>query len=153
MVNVYVWNMKWGSVGHAALEIDGYGPKVYVSWWPAGRSVGALFGGVPARPHVDLREDITDEDRSPSQQIEMYGLHEAPMRDAWNRIRSTANYELWESSCATTVAKLLEAGGGGSYARPPVWVVWTPDDVATYAREINAGYSRVEWRMFMADMA
>ena len=97
MVNVYVRDMKWDSVGHAALEIYGYGPKLYVSWWPAKRSIGALFGGVPARPHVVRHH-----------------RRETP------------------------------AGR---------WWVWTPGDVATYAREINIGYSRVEWRMFMADMA
>ena len=158
MVTVYIWNMTSVlHVGHAALKIAGSGGRaIYVSWWPVnpeGRissriptftTIAAGIGGVQASPHLNLVEDVNGEGKMPDYQVQVHGLDDSRMRDAWRLWLNSHQYLVWNSSCATTVSGILRAGGGDMYASWPGWLVWTPNEVGRYAQAINLGFNKMQ---------
>ena len=146
MTTVYIWNMTSVlHLGHAALKFGGIGGRaIYVSWWPVEREVGTMIGGVQASPHVNLVEDVTGEGKMPDYQVQVQGLDDGRMRDAWRLWLNSHRYLVWNSSCATTVAEILRAGGGDMYTSWPGRLIWNPNEVRGYAQAINLGFNKMQ---------
>jgi hypothetical protein len=84
----------------------------YVSWWPTGGSAGP-HNRRQANPALGLWEDVASERGQPHVTYRLYGLNVGTMRACWQKTRDKqgAGYQLLRKSCATIVAKVLEAGG------------------------------------------
>lgn len=151
MVTVYVWEWRWKtrSVGHAALQVG----STYISWWPEKDKpewYRPIYASAPYRTRT-LAQDAWEEERSPDHTIRIDGLNEAAIHSWWRSfglirdgVALPGPLQQWHTtkqSCATVAARALRIGGGDEYAK---WVhtwntVWTPADVADYARSIRRG--------------
>ena len=170
MVRVYTWVSGSGdSWGHASLDVTGgfpLGPR-YVSWWPKGdsRSKAIGIGGqlfcATAYTNRTYRDDIKGEGRGPNYTIElpgksaqMVGLDESAIKAWWIKLTSTGTAE-WctlTANCSTIAAFALTSGGGDQFS--DMWnssnIVWSPSDVADYARAIKVGIESARRRRAQA---
>jgi hypothetical protein len=171
MIRVFVWPYRGSDVawGHAAMEVGGgqLSGSVYISWWPESRGRqpktihgkainGDLYcvGAIYSRKYAD---DVKGEDfKPPSQTIIIdgkspttIGLDETAIKTWWGKLRGTGTTD-WCTlgpNCSTIVAYALHIGGGEMFSS--MWsnsnVVWTPNAVADYAKDIRSGiaYARL----------
>lgn len=157
------------STGHAALELP---PDVYISHYPAmeiDRSrtdfVRILRGtpdnNVPGRFLPSYEEESADWCPS-TMRVRLPGLNARAIRHFWREYRVDTTYNLTSRSCASAVAKALDAGIEGLFrarmssprfwfrllSTPEMWVAgfmrqramamaWTPGIVLDYARALS----------------
>jgi len=158
MVTVHIWKFRGKSEawGHASMLVE---PGTYISWWPE------QPGQVPSKLHPNLYEshpfrnrtfeaDVADEGQSPDVSIALDGLDEGAIKDWWQSFglaRDGIHYagplQSWATlkrNCSTVVATGLKIGGGDRHAAwSKTWnLVWTPQDVLTYAESIRDGLAR-----------
>ncbi|MGH9625986.1 MAG: hypothetical protein ACRD6B_04785 [Bryobacteraceae bacterium] len=150
---VIYWHPRHGpdalQNGHAALIIDSTQFSAvtsdwYVSWLGAGganlfkqRGDAANFsadmqtwGGAQASPGSYL----------PSRWVAVSNLRMDLMKQEWDNIRTKQNshWKLMDKNCATTVARVLKAGGSDQFAtKSKSQLVWWPTDLIAYARSMN----------------
>lgn len=150
MVLLRVWNSKkhaGGGWGHSTLEVGGLPPAgIYISWWP-GESWGAKLGdSLPSfADNKTFAQDLAIEGH-PSATFRLDGLDERAIKVWWmhrrgSRLNMMYTWAGW--NCSSTVALALQAGGADNLARKGGWtsapLMWTPFDLAAYARAIRAG--------------
>jgi hypothetical protein len=144
------------------MDVGGGTPSgsVYINWWPEvrghrpttvkGKVVNQNLYCVGAIYNRKYSDDVKGEDmRPPSITVEIpgksefdIGLDETAIKAWWAKLRRTGTTD-WCSlgpNCSMIVAYALTKGGGELFSG--MWdssnVVWTPNAVATYAREILA---------------
>jgi len=141
---VYIWKYRGSTVawGHASLSLSN---GTYISWWPspAGRDPkisSSLSDIYTADPIIGRKfeNDVRDEQQNPDQIIYINGLDEAAIEKWWNDFRKNNKWKTLSTNCSFVAAQGLKVGGGGQ----PWWVsadnlVWTPTDVAGFARDVQ----------------
>lgn len=167
MIKVLVWLPGRGdSWGHAALDVTGGAPlgSAYVSWWPKGvhtsKSLSIASELFCATAYTDrtFQDDVRGEDgRRPSYTIELpgkdrqaVGLDETAIKAWWKQLTSTgtAKWCTLTPNCSTVAAYALTIGGGDRFS--DMWssanLIWSPSDVADYARAIQIGIASAQRR-------
>ena len=151
MVRIFFWEQRLfaeQSFGHVSMyvggEYIGQTPPVggYISWWPQQRW-HIVSPAVENRPYD---EDVNAEHRPPSPPLTLEGLNEEAIIKWWADFKAAGHrWELYDQSCAQTVADALRAGGGDKFVHGVSgwwrsWnVVWSPHDVLLFALEIQHG--------------
>lgn len=160
---LYVWNNSPGDPGHASLQVN----DTYISFWPesaakAKKDIKIGQTHDPAFPS-SYRVDCRLEGRKADHQLDISGLNEAQMAGHWSDFKEGANqYNMLKSNCSTVVAVILEIGSGVQpHISPNIRIndyvdntamrwflklrflgnyidMWTPNDVMTYALQINS---------------
>lgn len=156
MILVHVWNYRGldTAVGHASMHVG----ETYISWWPdtqqATPKLPPSLGGnrIFSAKHIHGRtfeQDKRDEESAPHHTIPLDGLDERSILQWWQKFSVPGR--LWSTlgqNCSTTVGRALMIGGGDDFALGArgwwhSWnLVWKPDDVLAYAREIRRGLAR-----------
>lgn len=158
MLKVFVWPYRGKDIayGHASLQVDGGKPEgaAYISWWPANNRrpkwIHDKLYCAPALQDQTYASDLAGEDEVRPQTIVIdgrskskHGLNETAIKAWWGSLR-TKGFTDWCTlgpNCSTVVAYALSRGGADQYS--DMWssfnMVWTPNDVATYAKAIAAG--------------
>jgi hypothetical protein len=108
----------------------------YVSWWPKGNFAGPVQPKLAA-PCPGLYRDVNEEGSEPHDVYDVFGLNVCAMRACWKQTCDPdAHYQFVRKSCATIVAKVLEAGGALDKldTLDNLWygmlLYWTPKRVA-----------------------
>ena len=152
-VEVYVWeqagsfgdsNFQWG---HASMKIKNNSnvPDTYISLWPNQEariiSQNKLIANIytaPAFQNRTFQQDRNAEGRAPDHIITINGLNEKDIYDWWKNNKST--WSSLSNNCSTAVANALKAGGADVRFYNE-WSahnnIWTPTDVAEYAKDIK----------------
>jgi hypothetical protein len=137
--------------GHAALIIDtsNFDPRSvdgYVSWVGTGSLNRNLASPGEA---VTMYDDMTNWAGAPKGTMGLHvpdkwvvvdNLNTAAMLAAWAALRNkpNANWKLLDKNCATTVARILKAGGSDAYAtKAKNQLVWWPSDLIKYGRSMR----------------
>ena len=133
--------------GHSALIIDStqfdiLSNEYYVSW------LGQAQGRNPLKRRA-LAATFADDMRSwgthppgapykvPTRWVAVQNLNIPAMKQAWDQMRTKqgAHWKLMDKNCATSVARVLKAGGADNVAtKAKNQLVWWPTDLITYAR-------------------
>jgi RHS repeat-associated protein len=148
---VHIWNFA-GSAdawGHASMTLD---DGTHISWWPSGNDRrGSLYPSTPlytapANDPQTMDDDVQLEGRIPDRDIRIDGLDEAAIKKWWIAFKAANKWKTLTQNCSTTAAEALSAGGarkfsilGGGF---PIHGVWSPEDVANYAKSTNNGIER-----------
>lgn len=175
------------STGHASLELP---PDVYVSLYPAeeiDRNQSEFRKTLCAERHNDVAGEFKTSYEEESKewcpsnfQIRIKGLNTQAIRSFWEAYRQDSRYNLTDRSCASSVAKALDAGLEGIFEKyvgrhlfllrlllttPELWVAgfmrkraaamaWTPGIVLDYARALAYVVSLAEqWEKKTEDTA
>jgi hypothetical protein len=156
---IIYWKPKTGSDnfqnGHAALVIDTTNFSMvsndeYVSWVGDGQGVvragrGLGFGGHANTYWTDMNDwggNATNlaNVNVPSRWVCVQGLNVQAMLTAWGAIKNKpgAHWKLTDKNCATTVARVLKAGGADALATAHKHqLVWWPSDLIRYGRSMR----------------
>lgn len=137
--------------GHAALIIDTSNFSLlsvdgYVSWVATGGLNHNLASpGVAENMNTDMMTWAgmpagTGGLHFPDKWVIVDNLNTAAMLAAWAALRNkpNANWKLLDKNCATTVARILKAGGSDAYAtKAKNQLVWWPSDLIKYGRSMR----------------
>lgn len=156
---VIYWKQRRGidalQNGHAALIIDfaEFHPMFddfYVSWLGGGG--GTIFKQRAA--NATFADDAQQWGGQavgnqgyhvPTHWVALHGLNVGAMKTAWDAMKSkqAAHWKIFDKNCATTVARILKAGGGDNYAtRHKEQMVWWPTDLLRYAKSMGPNVFR-----------
>jgi hypothetical protein len=165
-VTVYVWRMSTSDpIGHSSIKVA----NTYMSYWPndpAGKKdfkIGSTHDSAFAERY---ETDRRLEKRQADQSVDLRGLDESRMLEAWRQIvQNKVAYNMVRHNCSTVVASLLEVGSGippdfeprlkaEEIGDPKLRLMlrlrflaahvnmWTPNELHRYALRIQAARSR-----------
>lgn len=144
---VYIWYPHEGHIGHCSLHLGHHREKDddewYVSWWPHKSTRLATRKGVTST----FAEDKDTEGGPPHVKYNVFNLHIGDMKVEWDAVKgkADAHYKLLAKNCATTVARVLMAGGVASLlsksqmAKYGTNLYWSPKNVASLCDQLVAG--------------
>ncbi len=159
MIRVYIWNYRGLTVamGHASMAVG----ADYISWWPEGagrrsKIPGPVGGKLPlyAVRHIQGQSFQDDKDYEgtpgkpmpPDHSMPLEGLDETRLLVWWRKYNVPhRDWTTLGQNCATTVGRGLMIAGGDDYCDGAAgwwnsWnLVWQPNDVLPYARDIERG--------------
>lgn len=139
--------------GHSALIIDSQAffptsTDYYVSWMGGG---GGMNPFVRSAADSDFVSDSMSwgghkvgtlgKNRVPTRWVALKDLNMADMKQEWDTMRTkqNAHWKLVDKNCATSVARILKAGGGDSFATAAKsQAIWWPTDLIRYAKSMGA---------------
>ena len=140
-VNIWNYRGKNDAWGHASITLEN---KQHISWWPSAEGREGLFKFLniytaPANDPQKFAYDVEGEGQKPDYQIRILGLDEKKIQEWWQKFKETNKWNTLNQNCSTTAADALKAGGAEDYSS---WgsshnVVWTPNDVKSFADEIK----------------
>lgn len=150
---VIYWHPKKGpdlfQNGHSALVIDSvqfdpFQTDYYVSWSGSGGKNPFKAGGQASTFWSDVSDwggfQTAPGTCVPKRWVAIQNLNIQAMKQEWDNIRTkqNAHWKLVDKNCATTVARVLKAGGGDNFAnRARDQLIWWPTDLIRYARSMG----------------
>lgn len=150
---VIYWNPRHGpdalQNGHAALIINSEQFSAvtsdwYVSWQGQGGANLLKQHGGQASFSADMQTwggaHAGHGNYLPSRWVAVSNLRMDLMKQEWDNIRNkqNAHWKLLDKNCATTVARVLKAGGADQFATAAKsQIIWWPTDLITYARSMQ----------------
>lgn len=155
MVKIFYWEQRLfaeGSFGHVSMYVGGEyigdAPPIsgYISWWP--QKHGRIF--THSIKNREYASDVAAEQRPPDPaSLTLVGLDEEAIKTWWAKFRAEGHgWQLYDHSCAQTVADALRAGGAEMYVHgiSGWWrhwnTIWSPQDVMLFAAKIQKGLNK-----------
>jgi len=99
----------------------------------------------PANENQTLSKDIEYEGHQPDQEISINNLDEAKIEQWWNNFKAEHQWGTLGWNCSAVAAEALKQGGGEAGfwdLLTSVNIVWSPQDVADFARAIQKEKSK-----------